>query len=64
MFSINTITINNIRDMQADTKTMYDAVQRMLFRWIQWKDQKATVGKLTKVLFNHGEYDAIRCLKP
>lgn len=50
--------------MQADTKTMYDAVQRMLFRWIQWKDQKATVGKLTKVLFNHGEYDAIRCLKP
>jgi len=49
---------------EADTKTMYDAVQRMLFRWIQWKDQKATVGKLTKVLFNHGEYDAIRCLKP
>ena len=49
---------------EADTNTMVDAIQRMLFRWIQWKDQKATVGKLTKVLFNHGEYDAIRVLKP
>ena len=49
---------------ERDTKTVFDAVQRMLFRWIQWKDQKATVGKLTKVLFNHGEFDAIRCLKP
>ena len=49
---------------EQDTKTVFDAVQRMLFRWIQWKDQKATVGKLTKVLFNHGEFDAIRCLKP
>ena len=49
---------------EADTKSMCDAVQRMLFRWLQWKDQKATVGRLTKVLFNHKEYDAIRCLKP
>ena len=49
---------------EADTKTMVDAIQRMLFRWIQWRDQKATVGKLTKVLFLHGEYDAIRVLRP
>jgi len=49
---------------EADTKSMVDAIQRMLFRWVQWKDQKATVGKLTKVLFNHGEYEAIRVLKP
>ena len=53
-----------LEQFERDTKTVFDAVQRMLFRWIQWKDQKATVGKLTKVLFNHGEYDAIRCLKP
>ena len=49
---------------EADTKTMGEAVQRMLFRWLQWKDQKATVGRLTKVLFNHKEFDAIRCIKP
>jgi len=35
-----------------------------LFRWLQWKDQKATVGRLTKVLFNHREYEALSCLQP
>jgi len=49
---------------ESDTKCLSDAVHRMLFRWLQWKDQKATVGRLTKVLFNHKEYDAIRCLSP
>jgi len=49
---------------EKDTKCLSDAVHRMLFRWLQWKDQKATVGRLTKVLFNHKEYDAIRCLQP
>ena len=49
---------------ETDTKSMVDAIQRMLFRWVQWKDQKATVGKLTKVLFNQGEYEAIRVMKP
>jgi len=49
---------------ESDTKCLSDAVHRMLFRWLQWKDQKATVGRLTKVLFNHKEYDAIRCLTP
>ena len=34
---------------EADTKSVSEAVQRMLFRWLQWKDQKATVGRLTKV---------------
>jgi len=49
---------------ESDTKCLSDAVHRMLFRWLQWKDQKATVGRLTKVLFNHKEFDAIRCLTP
>ena len=49
---------------EADTKCASEAVQRMLFRWLQWKDQKATVGRLTKVLFNAKEFDAIRCLNP
>jgi len=53
-----------LEQFEADTKSMSEAVQRMLFRWLQWKDQKATVGRLTKVLFNHKEFDAIRCLNP
>ena len=53
-----------LEQFEADTNSMSDAILRMLFRWIQWKDQKATVGKLTKVLFNNEEFDAIRCLKP
>ena len=47
---------------EADTKTMVDAIQRMLYRWIQWKDTKATVQKLTIALFEHKEYNAIRVL--
>ena len=49
---------------EADTRTMVHAVQRMLYRWIQWKYTKATVGKLTIALFEHREYDAIRILQP
>ena len=47
---------------EADTKTMVDAIQRMLYRWIQWKDTKATVQKLTIALFEHKEYNAVRVL--
>lgn len=51
-----------LEQFEKDTKSVSEAVHRMLFRWLQWRDQKATVGRLTKVLFNHNEYDAIRCL--
>jgi len=51
-----------LEQFEKDTKSVSEAVYRMLFRWLQWRDQKATVGRLTKVLFNHNEYDAIRCL--
>jgi len=53
-----------LEQFEKDTRSVSEAVHRMLFRWIQWKDSKATVGRLTKVLFNHGEYDAIKCLSP
>lgn len=49
---------------ETDTRSHNEAVHRMLFRWLQWKDQKATVGRLTKVLFNHQEYEALHCLTP
>lgn len=55
---------SQIEQFEADTRSQGEAVHRMLFRWLQWKDQKATVGRLTKVLFNHHEYEAINCLQP
>jgi len=53
-----------LEQFEKDTRSVSEAVYRMLFRWIQWKDSKATVGRLTKVLFNHNQFDAIRCLSP
>lgn len=53
---------SQLEQFETETKSISEAVHRMLFRWLQWRDQKATVGRLTKVLFNHNEYDAIRCL--
>jgi len=53
-----------LEQFEADCRSQSEAVHRMLFRWVQWKDQKATVGRLTKVLFNHREYEAIQCLQP
>ena len=47
---------------EKDTNCMSDAVDRMLFRWLNWRDKKATVGRLTMVLLEHKEYDAIKCL--
>ena len=41
-----------------------NAVYRMLYSWVQWKDEKATVGKLAKALYNGNEFDAFDCLKP
>lgn len=51
-----------LEQFEKDTSSVSDAVHKMLFRWLQWRDEKATIGKLTKILFNHQEYDAIRCL--
>ena len=41
-----------------------DAVYRMLYFWVQWKDEKATVGRLAKALYNSDEIDAFDCLEP
>ena len=41
-----------------------DAVYRMLYFWVQWKDEKATVGRLAKALYNSDELDAFECLQP
>ena len=41
-----------------------DAVYRMLYFWVQWKDEKATVGTLAKALYKSDEFDAFECLQP
>ena len=48
---------------ESDTKCQSDAVRRMLYRWWQWKDEKATVDKLTIALFNATEFDALKYLQ-
>jgi hypothetical protein len=36
----------------------------MLLSWLNWKDEKATVGRLAKALFLHDQLEAIECLTP
>ena len=48
---------------ESDTKCHSDAVRRMLYRWWQWKDEKATVDKLAKALFKAEEFDALKYLQ-
>ena len=48
---------------ESDTKCHSDAVRRMLYRWWQWKDEKATVDKLARALFNAEEFDALKYLQ-
>ena len=53
-----------MEQFEADTKCMSDGVRRMLYRWLQWKDRKATVGRLALALFQTKEFDAVICLTP
>jgi hypothetical protein len=38
--------------------------ERMLFRWMLWRCEKATVKRLSKALFINGEYGAISAIVP
>merc|ERR1712154_24581 len=49
---------------QTDTTCLESAVRRMLYRWLQWKDEEATVGKLAEALRKAKEFDALMCLEP
>ena len=55
---------SQLEQFEADTAGESEAVHRMLFRWLQWKDRKATVGRLVKVLFIHKQFAAIAVLSP
>jgi len=50
---------SQLDQFQEDTKSTSEAAFKMLYRWLQEKDLKATVGKLCKALFMADEFDAI-----
>ena len=52
-----------IDQFESDNKCHSEAVQKMLYRWMQWKDEEATVDKLAAALFQAKEFDALRCLQ-
>jgi len=54
---------SQLEQFHMDTTSHVKATYRMLYRWVQWKDERATVRKLTKALFMADEYDAIRVLE-
>ena len=62
----NGLKINHAQldQIEEEFKSTQERVYSMLFQWLSWKDDKATVKKLTKALWNHQEYDAIQVLKP
>ena len=43
--------------------SLQERVEMMLFRWIQWKCERATVARLTKALYNHKEFAAILAIE-
>jgi hypothetical protein len=53
---------SQLEQFERDTSSLSQAAFKMLYRWLQWKDERATVGKLTKALFMSDEFDAIRVL--
>jgi hypothetical protein len=41
-----------------------DKVEKMLLKWMAARNEKATIARLTKALFIHSEFDAIKAIKP
>ena len=50
--------------LEAETTSTEDAVHKMLQDWCAWKQEKATVGRLSKALFLNHEWQAIQSLNP
>ena len=50
--------------IENETTDLPSRVEMMLFRWMNWKAQKATVQKLTKILIQNEEIDALMTLRP
>merc|ERR1712038_2107867 len=50
--------------LEAETTSTEDAVHKMFQDWCAWKQEKATVGRLSKALFLNHEWQAIESLTP
>ncbi len=46
------------------TDSLQEKVEAMLKRWLMTQDEKATVSRITEVLYNHQEWDAIAVIRP
>jgi hypothetical protein len=49
---------------EQDSCNQQKLCEKMLLRWREWKDTRATIGRLTKCLFLAEEFDAIVALSP
>jgi hypothetical protein len=43
---------------------LQDCTEKMLFRWMQWKSERATIKRLSKALYINSEYSAILSMDP
>ena len=50
--------------LEAETTSTEDTVHKMLQDWCAWKEEKATVGRLSKALYLNSEWQAIQSLNP
>jgi hypothetical protein len=50
--------------LEAETQTQSDTVHKMMQDWLAWKQDKATVGRITKALYLSKEWEAIDSLNP
>lgn len=50
--------------LEAETHTHSEAVHKMLQDWVAWKQEKATVGRLTKAFYLNNDWEAIQRLEP
>ncbi len=46
------------------TGSLQEKVEAMLKRWLMTQDERGTVSRLTKALYNHREWDAIAVIRP
>jgi len=54
---------SQLDQIERDTGSLSAAAHRMLYKWMQHKDERATVGSLSKALFKADEYEAILVLQ-
>lgn len=60
----NSLKLNSqVLDLiEEETPDVNQRVKMMIFRWMNWKDEKATLARLSKALFLNQKFNAILAL--